>query len=517
MAQKGAAVNRRRDERVAARAARNQAALQRGNLSNVGSQSARGAAWTLSAQWGLQLVKMGSIVVLARLLTPDDYGLLAMVWPITGFVAMLGGLGLTAAVVQRAHLTHEQLSNLFWLNVGVGVLLTGVIAAGAPLIASFYGRDELVGITIAIAPTLLLVSLAAQHQSLMQRQLKFRGVATRVFVAGVAEVAFAVAAAVAGAGYWALVIGQVGGAVVSLITVWTAVRWRPGRPGRAAGTRELVSFGGGVSTFGILNFASQNLDNVLIGKFLGGEQLGLYSRGYGLLMLPLQQVHAPLGNVVRPTLAGLWPEPDRYRRYYLAALSGLCFVVAPVVVVLAVLAEEVVTVLLGERWIESAEVFRWLAIAGLLQTVGYTNGWLYVTSGRAWALARWGLISRPIVMLSFVVGLPWGITGVAISYAAAQLVLTPLGIARASRGTPVRLRDVVRVCARPMVVAFTAGGVAALAYLIVPDASALVTALVGGGLAALTIVGLIAAWPSARREVLGLVGHMRGRPSVVAR
>ena len=517
MAQKGAAVNRRRDERVAARVARNQAALQRGNLSNVGSQSARGAAWTLSAQWGLQLVKMSSIVVLARLLTPDDYGLLAMVWPITGFVATVGTLGLSAAVVQRGKLTHEQLSNLFWLNLAVGALLTAAVAAGAPLLARFYGRDELVGITMAIAPTLFLMSLTVQHQALLLRQLKFRGVAIRLFVAGVVEVALSVGAAVAGAGYWALVVGQIGGAVVSLVIVWTAVKWRPGRPFRATGTRELVSFGGGVSTFEILNYCSKNLDNVLIGKFLGGEQLGLYSRGYGLLMLPLQQVHSPLASVVRPTLAGLWPEPDRYRRYYLAALSGLCFVVAPVVVVLAVLADEVVTVLLGTRWLESAEVFRWLAVAGLLQTVGYTNGWLYLTSGRAWALARWALISRPIIMISFVIGLPWGITGVAMSYAISQLVLTPLGIARASRETPVERRDVLRVCVRPFVVAMAAGGVAALAYLTVPDATALVELLVRGGLASLTAAGLIAALPSARREVLGLARSLRGRPAAVVR
>ena len=510
-------MKRRGEERTAARAARNARALERGNLSDVGSHSARGAAWTLSGQWGLQLLKMGSIVVLARLLTPDDYGLLAMVWPITGFVATVGTLGLSAAVVQRANLTHEQLSNLFWLNVVVGVLLTAGVAAAAPLVADFYGRDELVGITMAIAPTLLLMSLAVQHQALMLRQLKFRGVATRAFVAGVAEILLSIGAAVAGAGYWALVVGQVGGAIVSLIIVWTAVRWRPGRPARATGTRELVSFGGGVSTFSLLNYASKNLDNVLIGRFLGAEPLGLYSRGYGLLMLPLQQVHAPLGNVVRPTLAGLWPEPDRYRRYYLAALSGLCFVVAPLVVVLAVLADHVVRVLLGPQWLEAAEVFRWLAVAGLLQTVGYTNGWLYLTSGRAWALARWGLISRPIIMASFAVGLPWGITGVAISYAIAQVVLTPIGIARASRGTPVKLGDVLRVCARPFVVAVLSGGVAAAAYLIVPDASSLVQLLVRGGLAATTALGLIAAWPSARREVMGLVRKVRGRSSAAAR
>ena len=502
-------MKRRDSAHVAARLALNEAALQRGDISRVGAQSARGAAWTLSSKWGLQFFRIGSIVVLARLLTPDDYGLLAMVWPITGFLATAGALGLSEAVIQRPRVTHDQASTLFWINAGMGVLLTAAVALSAPLVAAFYGRDELVAVTLAIAPTLLLSSLMVQHQALLLRQLRFRSVAIRSFIVGIAEIGLSIVAALAGLGYWALVVGQAGAALVSLVIVWSAVKWRPGRPVRRSGVRELVSFGGGVSTFRILDFASKNMDNIFIGKFLGADQLGLYSRGYGLLMLPLQQVHGPLANVVRPTMAGLWPEPDRYRRYYLGALSGLCFVVAPLVVVLAVLADQVVTVLLGPQWLAAADVFRWLAVAGLLQTVGFTNGWLYVTSGRAWAMARWALISRPIIILSFLAGIPWGITGVALSYAAAQLVLTPLGIARAARGTPVSLTDVLRVTARPGVLALVTGGVAAGVSLVLGDLSALLQLVLSGTAAALIAATLVAAWPSARREVLGLIRSIR--------
>ncbi|WP_432504961.1 lipopolysaccharide biosynthesis protein [Kineococcus arenarius] len=481
-------------------------------MSNVGAQSARGVAWTLAGQWGLQGVRMVSIVVLARLLTPDDYGLMAMAWVITGFVATVGSLGLSEAVVQREHVSHAQASTLFWLNLALGVLLTGLVAASAPLLAMFYGRSELVGITLALSVTFLLGALTVQHQAILLRRLAFRTLALRSFTSGITEIAVSVAAAFLGAGYWSLVYGQLAGVVLNVVVLWSAVDWRPGRPRRRSGVRSFVSFGGGISTFRVLDYASRNADNLLIGRFLGADALGLYTRGYGLLMAPLQQIHGPVANVVRPTMAGLWKEPDRYRRYYLSALSGLCFLVAPVVVLLAVLAEQVVEVLLGRPWLPSADVFRWLSVAGLLQVVGFTNGWLYATSGRSWAMARWALISRPVLILSFVVGLPWGITGVAVAYAAAQLVLTPLGIARAGRGTPVSLPDVLRVAVRPAVVAAAAGLAAGLSWFLVPEQTALVQLLVRGGIGVLVAVGLVASWSSARREITTLVRSVRKRP-----
>ncbi|WP_298804301.1 lipopolysaccharide biosynthesis protein [uncultured Pseudokineococcus sp.] len=487
--------------------------LQRRRVASLSHHSARGVAWTLSGQWGSQVVRLLGIVVLARLLTPDDYGLVAMVWAITGFVATVGGLGLSEAVVQKEHVSHAQASTLFWVNVAVGALLTGLVAAASPLLAGFYDRPELVGITLALSATFLLGGLTVQHQALMLRQLDFRSVAFRTFLATVVNVVVSIGVALAGGGYWALVAGSLAQAAATVVFMWRAVPWRPGRPVRGSGTRSMLSFGGGISTFSLLNYASRNVDDIVIGRFLGADQLGLYSRAYGLLMLPLTQIHGPVSNVVRPSLASLWPEPERYRRYFLSALSGLAYLVMPLVVVLAVLAGPAVEVLLGPRWLPAAEVFRWLAVAGLLQTVGYTNGWLYATSGRAWAMARWALISRPIVIASFFAGLPWGITGVAIAYAASQLVLTPLGIARAGRGTPVSLRDVLAVSVQPAVVSALAGVVAAAVVVALGDASAVLRLSVPGAAAVVAATGLVLLWPTCRRQVTFLARTLRKQPT----
>ncbi|WP_432547365.1 lipopolysaccharide biosynthesis protein [Kineococcus sp. SYSU DK004] len=501
--------------RRTAREERGDLALQRRKVEAVGAHSARGVAWTLGGQWGLQAVRMVSIVVLARLLTPDDYGLMAMAWVITGFVSTVGSLGLSEAVVQRAKVTHAQASTLFWLNIALGAVLMLLVAASAPLLAMFYGRQELVAVTIVLSTTFLLGALTVQHQAVLLRRLQFRTLALRNFAGGVTEIAVSIVAALMGAGYWSLVYGQLAGVVLNVVVLWSAVDWRPGLPRRRSGVRSFVSFGGGISTFRVLDYASRNADNLLIGRFLGGEALGLYTRGYGLLMAPLAQIHGPVANVVRPTMAALWPEPERYRRYYLSALSGLCFVVAPVVVLLAVLADPVVLVLLGPDWSQSADVFRWLSVAGLLQVVGFTNGWLYATSGRSWAMARWALVSRPVLILSFVAGLPWGITGVAMAYALSQLVLTPLGIARAGRGTPVSLRDVLGVAWRPGVVAAGAGLTAAGSWWLVSGSAPFVQLLAGGLPGALVAVLLVLVWPSARREITTLVRSVRKKPAAV--
>ncbi|WP_298992213.1 lipopolysaccharide biosynthesis protein [uncultured Pseudokineococcus sp.] len=476
---------------------------------DLARHTARGVLWTVSGQWASQILRLLSIVVLARLLTPDDYGLVAMVWAITGFVSSVGSLGLSEAVVQRERVSHEQASTLFWLNVCVGLLLTGLVAAASPLLALFYGRPELVGITLALSATFFLGGLTVQHQALMLRQLDFRAVAVRNLLATVVNVAVSIGVASAGGGYWALVAGQLAGSITTVIVLWRAVPWRPGRPVRRSGVRSLISFGGGISTFSLLNYASRNADNIIIGRFLGAGELGFYTRAYGLLMLPLTQIHGPVSNVVRPTLAGLWPEPARYRKFFLAALSGLTYMVMPLVVVLAVLAGPTVEVLLGDRWLPAAEVFRWLAVAGLLQTVGYTNGWLYATSGRAWAMARWALISRPIIVASFFAGLPWGITGVAVAYAAAQLVLTPIGIARAGRGTPVSLKDVVVVIVRPTVIAAVAGTTSVLVSFPVASAGAFTRLAVPGASAVAAAAVVVLLWPSCRREVSRLATTFR--------
>lgn len=474
--------------------------LVRPDTADVSGRSARGILWSVGTNSLGYAARLASIPVLARLLTPDDYGLVAMVTAVTGLIAVLGTLGLSEAVLQQRHLTQDQASTLFWVNVAAGAALAAITALCSPLLALLYGRPEVAAITAISAIGFAIAGLGVQHQALMLRKLMHRQAALRQIASVLVGVVVAVVAAALGAGYWALVAQPLVQTSVMVVLAWVAVPWRPSRPRRGAGVREMLKFGSGVSTFQVVNYIGRNADNVLIGVSLGATALGLYGRAYAILVAPLQQIYNPVGTVVRPTLAALWPEPDRFRRHYLAALRGLTYLCMPLVAVLAVLSEPVVLTVLGPEWAESASVFRWLAVAGFVQTISFTTGWLFASSGRAWAWARWGLVSRTIDVIAFVIGLQWGITGVAIAYAIAETLLTPIGVWLAVRGTPVRMRDVGGAIWRPVVLA-AVGGAVALAVLLLVDAAPWAVMLVGLLAAGGVVAGLALLWPATRRDV----------------
>lgn len=481
------------------------------STSAVRRRASGGMRWTLLGQWATMVLQIGGTIVLARLLDPGDFGLVAMVVAITAFADQLRSLGLGQVLTLAASINHRQASTLFWFNLVVGALLAVAVAALGPLLGAFYGRAELAGIALALASVYVVESLSVQHNALLLRQLRFRVVAVRGFLAKLLSVVASIVCALAGMGYWSLVVGLIIGSLASTVFTVSAVRWVPSRPGWAPGMRPLLSFGGGVSVFYVLNYLSRNADNILIGKVLGADALGLYTRAYTLLLQPIHQINRPIGAVAQPALAAIRGDAAAYRAYFLTLVRGLGFIGMPATAVLAVLAEDMVTVLLGARWLEVADVFRLLAVAGILQVVAYTNGWLYATTDRAWAMARWGLVSRPLVIASFVVGLPWGITGVAAAYATVQLVLLPFGFHYATRGTPVSTTDIAGAMWRPLLLsALVAVQAFGLSHVLGDSASwvVLTTAAVVCGT---TYAAVILAVPGYRAAVARAVTQVRER------
>ncbi|MGH8868268.1 MAG: lipopolysaccharide biosynthesis protein [Actinomycetes bacterium] len=483
------------------------AVLERGLLPGTARDKARtGLGWTLMGQWSGYLLQILTMIALARLLTPADFGLVGMALALTAFVDRFRGLGLSQAVVQHDALTLNHVNGLFWVNALAGVVFAAVVSAVGPLLVAFFGRDELLGITAALSTMYVFSALAVQHTALLSRRMEFRKLALRPVFAQVPATLLAVAAAVLGAGYWSLVILYVSLTLFSLLFVWSAVPWRPGWPRDMRATLPLVRFGAGITIADLLNALGSNADKVLIGKFLGAAPLGFYSRAYGLLMLPMRQLRAPVGGVLLPMLASLRNEPERFRRLYCGALSGLTHLGAPVVAVLAITAEQLVVVTLGPHWREAGRVFQLLAVVGLLQLSATTCGWLFTTSGRSRQYARWALVTTMVTVASFVVGLRWGINGVAASFVASALLLTWPSFALAVIGTPVRLKDIVGAVWRPLVVALGVAAAARAALVMTAgqaDVVELAAGVVGGGLA----WGLLmVTWRRARAEVAEILG-----------
>ncbi len=386
-------------------------------------RSVRGGAVTMASQGAKFFLGMGSTVVLARLLTPQDFGLIAMVTAVTGFVAVFKNMGLSMATVQRAEVNHGQISTLFWINVilSLGVML--VTAALAPVIAWFYGEPRLTWITLALAGAFIFGGLTVQHQALLRRNMRFGTLALIGIIGMVVGIVTAVIAAWYGAGYWALVLMQLATAITSAIAVWVVCGWRPGLPVRRSGVREMLAFGGNLTGFSFLNYFARNADNLLIGKFWGSGQLGLYSKAYGLLLLPLRQIKRPITAVTIPALSRLQNDPETYRRYYYRAISTIAFITMPLVAMLAALSHEIIPIVFGKQWTDSAIIFKLLAFAAFFQPVLGTTDWVFISLGQTKRMMYWGLIGVPAIILSFVVGLPWGVLGVATSYTICSVVI----------------------------------------------------------------------------------------------
>ncbi|MFH1184742.1 MAG: lipopolysaccharide biosynthesis protein [Chloroflexota bacterium] len=431
------------DARRMSRPSVTDAAAIRGDLERL---SLRGGGITLGAQSVSLLVNLAGMVVLARLLTPDDYGIMGMAALITNFLGLFVSLGLGHAVVQRESLDEAQLSSLFWLSVAVSVVLGLLVAASGPTVAWFFNEKRLVVLMLVLALHFPLVGLAVQQRALLIRRMRFGRIKAIEIVAAVLSLLLAILAAWSGWGYWSLVVMGLVTHLLSMVFYWCVCDWRPSRPRWAAGTGDLVRFGINLSGSQMLNYFARNGDNALIGWAWGPSVLGVYTRAYQLMMAPLQHLNAPLAAVSVPTLSRLVGEPELYRRTYLRIVGKVLLITMPLLGFLAVTADLVIRVLLGPRWGDVVPVFSWLVVAALYQPLANSTGWLWISQDRTGELFRWAIMSVPMTVLAFVIGLPFGAVGVAAAYALlGAVVQVPLALWFVGRRGPVRTMDLVRL------------------------------------------------------------------------
>lgn len=407
----------------------------------LAGRAVRGAITTGLSQAVKVLVGLASIVVVARLISPDQFGVVAMVSPIAGFVLLFQNMGLNQAVVQARNLSPEHTNALFWYNIIASTAVALVLLILSPVVGWFYDDPRPAYVTAATSLTMLVAGSRQQHTALMNRQMRFTALSIVDAATAVATLAFTIGFAYALRNYWALWLGTFLGTAFNVILVWRLSPWRPSLKVNFAGTRDMFMFGANLTGFLVVNFFSRNLDNVLIARAWGAEAVGLYDRSYKLMMFPLQNINQPLGRVMLPVLARARDEPGRYRRMFLLTITALSLVSIPGVMVGAMLSEEVIAVLLGRQWLEAAPIFFWLSIAAIGQPISNATGWLFISTGRTREMMYWGIFSSIFIVAGFVAGLPWGPVGVAISYAIVQISIIPPLYVWCTRGTPLMARD----------------------------------------------------------------------------
>lgn len=439
-------------------------------------RSIRGGAVTILAQASKFILQMGSTVILARLLVPEDYGLIGMVAVVIGFAELFKDLGLANATVQKAEINHEQVSTLFWINFVISCLTAIVVVVLAPVVSWFYQESRLTGITIALASIFIFGGLTVQHQALLRRQMQFGDLAKIEIVSTSLSIITAIIAAWYGWGYWALVLMQIVMAISNVIGVWLACCWRPGLPVMKSGIKSMLAFGGNLTGFNIVNYFSRNLDNILIGRYWGSQQLGIYKKAYQLVLLPIQQINAPITNVALPALSSLQNKPQQYRKYYYQAILLISTLGMPMIAFLFTSADKAILLMLGEQWLEVVPIFRYLMPAAFNATIGVGIGWTYLSLNLTNRLFLWGIASSTVNVILFAIGIRWGAIGIAAIYGLSRPLFLIAGFAYCFAGTPLKLRELANTLSRPAGASF--GGAAALTGInyLLPESSSIAIA-----------------------------------------
>jgi O-antigen/teichoic acid export membrane protein len=420
-------------------------------LTDLKGRTVRGGAITFVAQGIKVALNMGSTVVLARLLTPADYGLIGMVTGVTGFVEMFKDAGLSMATVQRERITNEQISTLFWLNVALSVGLMSVVIALAPVVAVFYHEPRLTWVTVALAGTFLLSGLTVQHQALLRRNMKFKQLAVIDILSLGAGAIAAVVMAWLGYSYWALVGMAVASSLVNAAAAWIAMPWCPGLPRRGCGVRPMIGFGGNIVGSRFLYSFVRNTPSILLGWYWGAGAVGLYQRAYTLLMFAVDQIQGPVTAVAIAPMSRVQGDTPRLRRYFLAGYTVVISCILPIVVTCAVFADEIVAVLLGRQWHATAGIFRWLALSGVFVGLVNPQGMLLLAMGQAAKCMKLGLADAVCVVVAYFAGLRYGAEGVAVSFLVAKVLICVPIMYATFKDTPVTLRDVMEAIRAPII------------------------------------------------------------------
>jgi len=427
-------------------------------LNSFRAAASNGMAFTALGQGLKLLVHIAAIVLLSRLLGPDNFGVFAMISPVLALVVILRDGGINGAMLQRGSITHEELSTLFWLNASWGCALATILALSAPLIAQFYGEPRLTLLVVASTVVVITGSLSLQHMALLNRELRFRALA---FIdAGSLTLGYAVGAVVAllTRSYWALLAASYTTTLAIVAASWIVCRWRPGRPRRRSGIADILHVGGNITLSGLFDFLIRSVDNVLIGRTRGPFELGLYDRSYRIVLFPLVFVTAPMDRLVLPSLVRMRLDQSRYRKIYRLALQAPLLAILPAMVTIMAIPEPVCLLLLGRQWMQAAPLLAWLSLAGALQLVTSSIGSLLISQERTRELTVLNGLSFVVACCAYAIGLPFGAWGVAACYAVSEVIRSPLAIYWATRTGPVRARDVGEA-----VLPFCAAGICAFA------------------------------------------------------
>lgn len=385
-------------------------------MSEFRDRTVAGISWSVASQIGRHGILAVTTVILANLLAPRQFGLIAMITIITRFAEVITELGFGAALVQRRDNEPIHLTSVFWVNLITGAVITGALAFGAPLIGNFYGEPILVPLTAFIAFTFFVSSAGIVPRTLFTRDLDFRTIAiVETWAAGIGGAA-AIVMALRGFGAWALAGQEVIRATATTTLFWGYSQWRPSFRISWDAIMDLMRFSLNLLGNRTLNYWSRQADDLLIGRYVGSDALGSYRLAYDIMLFPLRNVSRVISRVMFPSLSEIQDQPGKVKAVFLKVTRAIALITFPLMLGLLATTRPFVLAVFGEQWLSMVPILRILSLVGLVQSIGTLNGNLFMSQGRTDLQFRLGFFVKSFRILAIVVGLQWGVIGVALAY-----------------------------------------------------------------------------------------------------
>jgi O-antigen/teichoic acid export membrane protein len=486
-------------------------------MKNLRQRTVFGLGWNAATQALAKALQFAVLIVLAHLLSPREFGLVGMIFIFTGFASSIADMGLSASIVQARALSDDNLDSVFWLNIAIGAALTTIFILAAPLISGFYGEPRLPLLTFAVAFNFILGSASIVQYALLQKSLDFR---RRFWIETIAisiSGIVAIVLALAGAGVWSLAGQSLCGNAIRTATIWRLSSWRPRRRFDPAAVKELLRFGRHVIGFNIVVYCAQYFDKLAIGRQMGSSALGIYNLSDGLMRMPMTNVSDIAGAVMFPALSTLHDNVEQVKRAYLRANRMIALLTFPMMLGLSALAEPAILVIYGDKWRGAVGIVQVLCFAGLAQSVYNTASWIFLSRGRPDILFRLGILSMLVRVAGVLMGMQWGLLGLAWAYVLGSYVclLYPT-LASAGHLVGLRFAELLQNAAGPFYCAACMAAVIWLSNQWLFDHQAHWLRLVVHTVAGIVIYGVLItrfkleAWQDVRELIL-VIGGQRSR------
>ena len=402
------------------------------------------------------ILRIGSLVMLARLLTPADFGLVAMAGTVLNLFLIVADLGLLMASIQRRDLSEDELSTLFWINLGGGAVLAGLTIISAPLLVRIFDEPRLVGAAAVLSLTLIAVGIGTQHEAIVRRRLDYGFLHATGVISQALGLGAALGSAASGLGYWALIIQQVVAHAVRVLLLWVRTRWKPRRPRPGVDVIPMLTYGSRLVPAHLLSHLARSFGEIIIGAGAGATHLGLFRRAHGIATL-VEEVKQPLKPIVPASLSRLRDNPREFSRFYLHAVALSTLAGCGLIGWVTAETPAAVTLVFGDQWLPAIPLIRWLAPAGIAVAIGSATEWMLMPLGRMRRLLELRALRVCAVITGVLVGWQWGVIGVAAGYSVAACASLALELWGATARTKISVRSLTGVIVRPILSAACAG------------------------------------------------------------